>query len=82
MLTETVKILHKSLSLAQFFINSEMNCEDILHVDYEEMNFENSDPTCLKLQNSDTYFLIFQQELIKSILMLRLQNQSNNIHIE
>ena len=77
-------MLHKSLSLAQFFINSEMNCGDILYVDYEEMNFENSDPTCLKLQNSDTYFLIFQQELIKSILMLmlRLQNQSNNIHIE
>ena len=27
-----------------------MNCEDI---DCEEMNFERSGPTCLKLQNSD-----------------------------
>ena len=32
----------------------------------------------------NTYFLIFQQGLIKSIMMwiLRVQNQSNNIHIE
>ena len=34
--------------------------------------------------NMSTYFLIFQQRLIKSIIMmtLRVQNQLNNIHIE
>ena len=29
---------------------SESNCED---KDYEELNFEKSDPTCSKLQNSE-----------------------------
>ena len=82
----------------------QMNCEEIY---CEELNFNNSDPTCSKLQNSDilkdldkklshldqaqreklnisTYFQIFQQGLIKSImiLILRVQNQLNNIHIE
>ena len=39
---------------------------------------------CFKFLNMSTYCLIFKQELIKSImmLMLRLQNQWNNIHIE
>ena len=31
---------------------SEMNSEDI---DYEKVNFEKSDPTCSKLQNSDIF---------------------------
>ena len=29
---------------------SQMNCEE---VDFEEMNFHKTDPTCSKLQNSD-----------------------------
>ena len=45
MLTETVNVI-SSVPQNQ----SEMNCEE---VDYEEMNFHKTAPTCSKLQNSN-----------------------------